>query len=397
MNNIEIQFLHEVDMIKKSNKSIVLFGATLTGVLANKVIKSFNMNVSCFMDNDFNKVGTFLTDKKVISPTEGLELHRDSKIIICINTRKNYEAVKEQLTEMGYSDIMDHAMLIYMYHVDLMKRAITPRDYVKTLTPVEVDKETTILNHTLVILTDQCTLNCKQCGHLVPYYKKPQHYEKHQIIQSIKNLANSVDRIELLSLLGGEPLLHPDLVEICREISKISNIKYIRIVTNGTIVPSNETLNEIKHSITYFSVSDYGKYSFNKHELLERLTENDILFEVQGENTNWFPIFIPQKNKTQEESLRKYQTCVWGRGCSAVQNGEFHICNYSATGMRLGYIPKEESDYVDLLNNELMLDELKLEVKRLINREFPVVACEYCNFMFDEQTERAEQMSRIGE
>jgi hypothetical protein len=65
--------------------------------------------------------------------------------------------------------------------------------------------------------------------------------------------------------------------------------------------------------------------------------------------------------------------------------------------MRLGYIPKVESDYVDLLSNELEFDELKIEIKHLINRELPVVACEYCNFMFDEQTERAEQMSRIGE
>lgn len=397
MINTEQQFKEQLELFKESTQPIIVFGATLTGVLVKKVLMSLGVEIECFMDNDPQKIGEVLDGKTIKSPVDGIAQYRTAKIILSINSYKTYDQIFNQLIDLGYSNVFDHNMMIFAYNIYLMKRTVSSQTFAQKLDGVARNTSNLVIDHTLVILTDQCTLNCRQCGHLVPYYKNPQHYDKHQIIESVKRFAESVDRIELLSLLGGEPMLHPDLVEICREVSEISNIKFIRLVTNGTVVPSVNELQLLKQSITYVSVSDYGLYSHSKIDLIEKLDDVGILYEVNDENTPWFAIDLPTKNKSFEESLIKYQSCIWGRGCSAIQNGEFHICNYSATGGRLSYIPKVDGDFVNLLDTKCTTQMLRTQLFDLLNRTSPVVACEYCNFMFEKHTPRAEQMCRVGE
>ena len=71
-----------------------------------------------------------------------------------------------------------------------------------------------------VHLADHCNLNCKGCFHFCPIAD-----EKYPSVQSLENdfkriyeLANG--KIGRIYLLGGEPLLHPELIKIINVAGK---------------------------------------------------------------------------------------------------------------------------------------------------------------------------------
>ncbi|MFZ5968957.1 MAG: radical SAM protein [Bacillota bacterium] len=383
----------QLQELLNSHKPIVIFGASVIGICAKKTLDFLGKSAVCFCDNDENKHNTTMDELSVLSPEKMKELYPDAKIYLCLNNVDSITQVKKQLENLGFLDICSKDVLLYMHQIEVIKRPILSADYAKILHALHRKDNKLVLNHTLVILTDRCSLRCRDCGHLVPYYKSPEHYDKNQIIRSIKILSDAVDNIELLSVLGGEPLLHPDVGEICEEIAKIKNIRTIRLVTNGTILPGKDVLERLRRSITYVVISNYGVLSGKKELLQESLKQFGIVYEMTDENTSWYPISLPSRNyRSEKENSDLFETCAWGRGCSAVQNGEYHLCNYSATGGRLGFISNKETDYVNLLDEKLSPKDIREKLRNLIESKDYITACDYCNFDFSGTIPCAVQM-----
>ncbi len=63
-------------------------------------------------------------------------------------------------------------------------------------------------------LADHCNLNCQSCNHFFPiaeqYYLPVEKFEK-DMLRIVEQTGGDIERIWLI---GGEPLLHPDLVKI---------------------------------------------------------------------------------------------------------------------------------------------------------------------------------------
>jgi molybdenum cofactor biosynthesis enzyme MoaA len=67
------------------------------------------------------------------------------------------------------------------------------------------------------------------------YYSNPYHAEIQKVLYSIKALVKASDGIDCLRLIGGEPLLWPDLAKLISYAIAEVKIKGILIVTNGTL------------------------------------------------------------------------------------------------------------------------------------------------------------------
>jgi len=369
--------------ISDKKRPIILFGASLRGKLVNHALRRFDIEAEAFCDNAENKVGSLFDGKKVCRLQEVLESYSESVFVLCMGRMDDREAVRKQLADAGITeDVIEGDEILHYYSSHYMARKIAfPKK-----------EDMLVLEHVLTIVTDCCTLKCKDCGHLVTYYKNPKLYSKDLICSSIEQLCKMADRIGLLSLLGGEPFLHPQLGEVCEAVAKNSNVEIIRLVTNGTLVPDDATLQHIKNSVTYVSISDYGELSCKKEELIAALRKYGIAYEVTGEETEWYPIDIPYAaGRTEEEVQKLYDTCVWGRGCSAIQAGEYHICNYSSTSRQLGFLKPEEGEFIPLLDKKTSLLEKRKQLEQLIHRQQPIKACGYCNFDFTKTIKAAVQ------
>jgi organic radical activating enzyme len=89
-----------------------------------------------------------------------------------------------------------------------------------------------------VNIVEHCNLRCRSCAHLSPAL--PRHFVDLGALSSdLTALARSY-RAKVLRLLGGEPLLHPDLLEIMTAARESHVADKIEITTNGLLLPRVE-------------------------------------------------------------------------------------------------------------------------------------------------------------
>ena len=228
-----------------------------------------------------------------------------------------------------------------------------------------------------LVITTKCTLNCKNCANLMPMYKKPYNVDKDIIIKSIKKIAACVDEVYIFRILGGEPFCNPELKNYLREMPE-NKFREIVIVTNGTLVPKDpELINIIREKNITVEISDYGKISYKKDELIEMLKKEKINYKINSAYRVWYDYgSLENKNKSKKSLKRQFSKCdIY---CKSILNGALYYCPRHSHGIDLGKIKKNDDEYVDLLNNSDK--ENRKKIKELMLRNKYIEACNYCNY-----------------
>lgn len=231
-----------------------------------------------------------------------------------------------------------------------------------------------------MVLTTACTLNCKGCSALMGYYKNPYNTDLDQNIKTLDRLLNSVDSLYQLRLLGGEPLCYPNLYEILSYTNKNDKIKRVTIVTNGTlIIKDNRILELLKNKKFDVFISNYGKISSKKDELIKQLKDNNIKYELRAEDFLWRDYGdLECRNRSEKELKKQFLNCEIM--CNSLFEGELHHCPRSSHGTKLNKLPLRNQDYIDLLNEDLTQKQLRKELYKFFYKYVPYVeACNYCN------------------
>jgi organic radical activating enzyme len=257
-----------------------------------------------------------------------------------------------------------------------------------------------------IVITLRCTLSCKLCGGYAPYYKNPPHFSYEKIAKTIDNYFDAVDTVGDFSITGGEPLLHEDLKRILLKTLEYANqIDRILILTNGTMLFKDDVLKTLieNKDKCHVTISDYGKLSPKANLLASTLEQNGVSYRVIKYNGD--DLFCEgwvdygdhsRKHFTQEETDEKGKKCaIRTRDVSIIVDGELHSCGRSFRRMELGIIPKNNKEYVDLLDDSISREKRK---ETLINmfKSKSTTSCAYCNGLC-EDSERfppAEQIKR---
>ncbi len=241
-----------------------------------------------------------------------------------------------------------------------------------------------------LVITLRCTLKCKLCGGYIPCYKNPQDIPFDEVARTIDSYFSVVDTVGDFSLTGGEPLLNPDLGRIIEKAMEYGDqIGALLILTNGTLLFQEDTLKILKkhRHKCQVTISDYGKVSPKASLLSEILKENEIpcrVINYSGENLfcdGWVDFGDhTQKHFTQEEIDEQGRRCaVRNRHCNFyILHGELHSCGRAYRRMELGIIPKNRSEYVDLLDGSIPNEE-KRETVLNIYHSVSATSCAYCN------------------
>jgi organic radical activating enzyme len=216
-------------------------------------------------------------------------------------------------------------------------------------------------------IIDKCNLNCVGCNHfcpLVPEDNKPKKIE--QIISDLALLSKFKDDLGTLALMGGEPLLHPQLSKILRIARKLFPTNTISLTTNGLLV---ERVKNIKDAIEEFDIQlVISVYPFNKlnpysHvEKIKQIIPNVETWEYPTSHGMYINELSPDPNKATKEQVDQ---CIKRWRCNQLKDGKLYICHYAA---QLNYlkdafkgqvdIPEEESMYLDLNNDSLTIEDI---------------------------------------
>lgn len=263
-----------------------------------------------------------------------------------------------------------------------------------------------------IVPTLRCTLNCKLCSNHMPDFKEPYDVTYGELIRDIDYAFDLFDRIEWLQFVGGEIFLNKSMADIYRYCHKHKNkFEKLIIETNATIMPSAAEISALREhgESSLVMVSDYGKLSANRNNLILALEENGIPYRLKkyfGEIDEqhiggWLDnTGLRDYNETAEQVETLSANCAQVRLENMhIFRGKLHRCSNSLFMTELGILTPNKNDYVDLNDPSLTREE-----KREIVSSFYTYArksCRYCTWKNgdDPAAKRyiaAEQLPRKG-
>lgn len=216
-------------------------------------------------------------------------------------------------------------------------------------------------------IIDRCNLKCVGCNHfcpLVPDSNKPKSIE--QITADLALLSKFKDHVQTLGLLGGEPLLHPQLSRICRISRYFFPNSEISITTNGLLV---NRVREIKEAVEEFNIQlVVSVYPLNKedpYELvnrIQRIIPSTQAWDYATTNGMYINELTERTGVATQEEIKD---CVKRWRCNQLKDGKLYICHYAAQLEYLknafpGEINIQEDDqmYLDLNNDDLTIEDI---------------------------------------
>jgi organic radical activating enzyme len=84
-------------------------------------------------------------------------------------------------------------------------------------------------------IAEHCNLACRSCSHVSPVL--PKRYMDPEALSDELKILSRAYHAHVVSLLGGEPLLHPNLLEIMAAIRESGVGDRIAVATNGVLLP----------------------------------------------------------------------------------------------------------------------------------------------------------------
>ena len=132
-----------------------------------------------------------------------------------------------------------------------------------------------------LVLTEKCSLKCKDCANLMQYYQNPVNIEKQELLDDLEDLMTVADEVNEIRIIGGEPLMNKDFHDISMKAASYKNIKKVVIYTNGTICPPDQKLTQLKNEKIFIFITTYGELSRNSEKLRLKLEEFGIQHNCQ--------------------------------------------------------------------------------------------------------------------
>jgi len=366
----------------EAERCIVIFGASILGKVVLDSLELLDVRPECFCDNDVQKQENSFHGYKVISFEKLQADYPDALVIIAAGRYAN--EIRHQLANAGYKDTYSDADVIgcidfkntpssnlkkILWH--LAKLGKLPE--IKAFPSNGLD-----LPRLNVVVTSRCTLRCKRCSSMMPYYKKPSDLETSKIFHSLDRLFSCVDRIYHVEALGGEPFLNPDLPLIVEHLVRSEKVFQIDVITNGTLVPSDSVLAPLKNDRVSVVINNYGTLSLQMKGLSKALNRLGIDFRI-NKHWAWADLGDCQRRNLPDDQLAELFGRCHFNSCTELLDGKLYRCPRSSHGTRTGMISHYSEDMVDLLDLSIPIDLLKENINTFYRDKRFIRACDHCN------------------
>jgi hypothetical protein len=233
-----------------------------------------------------------------------------------------------------------------------------------------------------LILTEKCSLKCKDCANLMQYYDNPINIDGDELFNDLEDLVAVADEINEIRIIGGEPLMNKNFHEISLKAASYDCVNKVVIYTNGTICPPDEKLKSLKNGKIFVFITTYGDLSKNGEKLRDKLAEHGILHNYQPAY-GWTECGgISVWGRSPQDNVEIFKNCC-AKHFTTMTDGKLFRCPFSENVERLMAIPQADSDFASVrgARNKPKDDVLKVKKKvKWFLRQKPVLAaCDSCN------------------
>lgn len=246
-------------------------------------------------------------------------------------------------------------------------------------------------------IVDHCNLNCAGCNHFCPlaepYYIDLEHF-KNQLLM----VKEKIPSLKWLMLLGGEPTIHPQLLELCEIARDIFPDIIIEILTNGKylkgILKDKQRFEELDIHITI------ARYNIQYDE-----EDVEEVLSMKHAGQSWgrasFIQTLVDINGSQDAEKNFYHHCHHQLPCFTLKDYKIYECPFAA---HIDHFCKKFNIDIPLVENNdyLPLETLTLDKLEQFSYQ-PKNICKYCkpgqnwiwhqsNYSFDEFTKTMKEL-----
>ncbi len=368
-------------LLASDSATVVLFGAGDIGKLAHYALELLGIPVTCFCDNSALKQGKRCRGTMVISPEELATVPRNAHVFICGNYLASVSAL---LATMQFKNVYDCTALLdnidfsradFMQPLDIQRKIALHK--VQCRTSGSRRENALVLKYIDVVVTEACSMKCRDCSNLMQYYSRPKHSDLAMLFDAIDTIMACIDGVYEFRVLGGEPFVNKQVHKVIDKLTGYHNVDKVIVYTNATIVPKGENLSCLKNSKVILDITNYGAHSVNYDKLIETLRANDIAYLTKI--PTWTDSgTILHRDRSESELADMFMNCCVNDVLTLL-NGRLYRCPFSANGTNLGAIPLNGEDVIDLTDRTKSQSSLRREIERLYTGKQYLTACSYCN------------------
>lgn len=317
---------------------LLIFGAGPAGEEAAKCCRALGLDVLAIIDNDPEKVGQITGQLPVYRTPYLPGLYLDARIIIAV---ADIADVVRQLNGMGYRNFYPAGQLL---------ETLAPSDDTDAFRRYRIEAciachkaylnpGRVFLRSVDIVVTERCSLRCRDCANLMQRYREPQTYPVGDVTRAIHDLFYATHAIHEFRFIGGEPLLHPDLHKLVG-FSVVPGVEKLLIYTNGTLSLKPEQIDAFCTEQVLFIITRYPGLSRRIDDLIAILRAHGIAYVVQPAGAWTKCCEIEQHQRTNEDNRDLFLRCC-SKNTFTLLKGKLYRCPFAAHGANLGLLPDE--------------------------------------------------------
>lgn len=191
-------------------------------------------------------------------------------------------------------------------------------------------------------------------------------------------------RCDVFKIMGGEPLLHPDITGVVRAARDSGIAERVRLFTNGLLL--HRMGPDFWASLDELTISAYSSAPIKPAVLeLARRKADELDFVLNVKQVSTFSEVLRAEREDDPAAVAAtYRDCWLRHRCIVVRGGRFFMCTRSA------YAPEfhdrilrgaRPEDAASALEDGVPLDapDLDARLEAYMNRAAPLASCRYCH------------------
>lgn len=364
----------DIEQHEKCDK-IIIYGASAYGEIAYQALIQNEITPAYFCDR---KALVGVGGIPVIKP-EQVDDYQDAAFIIA--SADSFQEIKNYLWTHGCKKIFDMRLLLEST-IDISRLSNRARDVYDNRNNYfdavnRADDGAIYFSRLQYVVSERCSLRCRNCSHLMQYYKHPQDVDLDEYKPAFDRFLDAVDQISEIRIMGGEPFMNQEVYKLIEWYYGHPKVNQISIYTNGTITPSENNLKSLAQKNIRLHISDYGINKERIPKVTERLDEYGIAYFVRRYDS-WQDAGNLKDRGYSEKAMQQSFAACFERNSYTFFRGKLYHCARSAHGMHLGAIPWEESDVVDFTIENKTTNDFRTAILQLQEKKY-LRACDYCN------------------
>ena len=326
-------------------------------------------NIVCIIEDNNCKWDLRYKETPIVSSGKGAVMFEagsiEKFIVPSLDEQLNYRAEK----------------MISAYGIDLDNLLYAPIETLKgklsdgeKIAKICLYTERTELETMEIHVAEHCNLNCKNCSMFCGLVETCDFPCYQEFEEGIKQLKNFFPHIKKFRIIGGEPLLNPELDKYICLIRNVYPYTDIRLISNGILVTkmSDQLIQTIIDNDVTFIVTQYISLKHSIDEINRFLSKTGIRYIVTEAVLEFQKIYNELGDSDIDENFYR---CHWKGSCATMYGTKIATCyvpfviHYFSDKFNLAI---EETGKIDLMEEGLTAQEI---IKRM---HTPFDMCRYC-------------------